>query len=68
MQVTYDLRVDEINQEFISSIKSLFLNKEIRITIEDVEREDEALSIAIKEGLKSKSISKKEFLEALSED
>ena len=67
MQVTYDLKVNEINKNFIDSIKTLFANREIRVTIEDVntEMEDKALAKAIKEGLKSESISKEEFLKAL---
>jgi len=68
MQVTYDLKVDEINLDFINSIKNLFVDKEIRITIEDVDKEDEALSMAIKDGLESETISKDEFLKALSAD
>ena len=68
MQVSYDLKVDEINLDFINSIKNLFVDKEIRITIEDVDKEDEALSMAIKDGLESETISKDEFLKALSAD
>ncbi len=67
MQVTYDLKVDEINQNFIDSIKALFANREIRVTIEDanIKMEDKALAEAIKEGLKSESISKDKFLKSL---
>ena len=53
MQVTYDLKINEINQNFL--IENM-----------NIKMEDKALAKAIKEGLKSESISKEEFLKALS--
>jgi len=43
MVVTYRLRADEISDKFIKSIQDNYSNKEIEITIQEVEDETEYL-------------------------
>lgn len=37
MYSTYRLKANEINQDFIDSIKKLFINKEVEIIIKDID-------------------------------
>ena len=43
MIATYRLRADEINDTFLKTIQSNYMNKEIEITIQEVEDETEYL-------------------------
>jgi len=43
MVATYRLRADEINDTFLKTIQSNYMNKEIEITIQEVEDETEYL-------------------------
>jgi len=43
MLATYRLRADEINDAFLKTIQSNYMNKEIEITIQEVEDETEYL-------------------------
>jgi len=43
MLATYRLRADEINDAFLKTIQSSYMNKEIEITIQEVEDETEYL-------------------------
>jgi len=43
MVATYRLRVDEINDTFLKNIQNNYMNKEIEITIQEVEDETEYL-------------------------
>jgi hypothetical protein len=43
MLATYRLRADEINDTFLKTIQSNYMNKEIEITIQEVEDETEYL-------------------------
>jgi len=36
MDVTYRLKPEELNDEFLKTIKQMFLGKEVAITVEDV--------------------------------
>jgi len=43
MLATYRLRADEINDTFLKTIQNSYMNKEIEITIQEVEDETEYL-------------------------
>ncbi len=44
MQTTYRLNVQDIDASFLDSIKTLFKNKEVNITIDDVELKDPVIN------------------------
>ena len=43
MDVTYRLKPEELNDDFIKAIKQMFLGKEVSITVEEVPDETEYL-------------------------
>jgi len=57
MQVNYKLNTDELDSHFLDSVKLMFKNKNISISI--IDDEDFALGRAMEEGLLSPSIIKK---------
>ncbi len=70
MQINYTLNTNELDSDFLESIKLLFKNKDITISIADVdnEKEDFAFAKAIEEGLSSQSVSIDELNQALYAD
>jgi hypothetical protein len=70
MQINYTLNTNELDIDFIESIKLLFKNKEITISIADAEdeKEDNAFGCAITEGLASQSVLRSELDRALYAD
>lgn len=69
MQVAYQLRSDELDINFLESVKALFNNKEIEIIIHDEEEEDKKLEKILNHTLQSShKVSEAALLEALSED
>ncbi len=61
MQVNYTLETSELDINFLNSLKEIFKNKYINITVTDEYEEDEKLASAIDEGLKSQSVSYDDF-------
>ena len=43
MDVTYRLKPDELNDDFLKILKQMFLGKEVAITVEEVQDETEYL-------------------------
>jgi len=68
MQATYRIQAEELDVEFLESIKKMFKKKSLEISIVDEDEEDFAFGRAIDEGLKSESVSKEEFFKALRAD
>lgn len=68
MQVNYKLNTDELDSHFLESIKLMFKNKNISISIIDDEDEDFALGKAMEEGLLSPSATREELNQALYAD
>ncbi|AFV96535.1 MULTISPECIES: hypothetical protein [unclassified Sulfuricurvum] len=65
MQATYHLNTDDLTIDFLESIKTLFKQKTVEISIIDEDEEDFAFAHAIEQGLKSENVSKEELLKAL---
>ena len=65
MQVNYKLNTDELDSHFLESIKLMFKNKNISISIIDEDDEDFALGKAMQEGLLSPSATREELNQAL---
>lgn len=65
MQATYRLQAEELNIDFLESIKKMFKQKTIEISAIDEEEEDLAFGKAIEEGLKSEGVSIDELHKAL---
>jgi len=65
MQATYHLQADELTIDFLESIKKMFKQKTVQISITDEEEEEMALGRAIDEGLRSESVSKEDLFKAL---
>ncbi|OHD81360.1 MAG: hypothetical protein A3D90_01865 [Sulfuricurvum sp. RIFCSPHIGHO2_02_FULL_43_9] len=65
MQATYHLNTDDLTIDFLESIKTLFKQKTVEISIIDEDEEDFTFAHAIEQGLKSENVSKEELLKAL---
>jgi len=62
MRINYKLNTNDLDANFLESVKIMFKNKDIIISIADIENdEDFALSKAIEEGLLSESASREEL-------
>lgn len=62
MRINYKLNTNDLDANFLESVKIMFKNKDIIISIADTENdEDFALSKAIEEGLLSESASREEL-------
>jgi len=69
MHVNYKLNTNDLDASFLESVKIMFKDKDIVISIADTENdEDFALSKAIEEGLLSKSASREELDKVLYAD
>ena len=68
MQVNYRVHTDDLDANFLESIKIMFKNKEIDIFIMDEDSEDHQLGQAIEEGLSSEVVSRKDLDKALYEN
>ena len=68
MQVNYRVHTNDLDANFLESIKIMFKNKEIDIFIMDDDSEDRLLGQAIEEGLSSESVSRDELDKALYEN
>ena len=68
MQATYRLQADELNIDFVESIKQMFKQKTVEISIIDEQEEDLAFGKAIDHGLHSENASKDELYKALRAD
>jgi len=68
MQASYQLQGDDLNMNFLDSIKNLFQNREIEIIIHDVEEDDKRFGEILDYTYSnSKVVSEDSFLKALSE-
>jgi hypothetical protein len=47
MQTTYKLKADELNNDFLNSIKVLFQGKDIKISVSDTEFQPEEQLLAL---------------------
>ncbi|WP_333875109.1 hypothetical protein [Methylobacter sp.] len=62
MRINYKLNTNDLDANFLESVKIMFKNKDIIISIADTENdEDFALGKAIEEGLLSESASREEL-------
>jgi hypothetical protein len=68
MIANYSLNTNELNIDFLNSIKDIFENKNIEITISDEDEENRKLGMAMEEALKSETISYDDFLKATNEN
>ena len=68
MQATYRLRSDELDAEFLESIKKTFRHKKLEIHIIDEDEEDVALGRAIEKGREDEEVSEAELFGALRAD
>ena len=69
MQASYQLQGDDLNMNFLDSIKNLFQNREIEIIIHDVEEDDKRFGKVLDYTYSnSKVVSEDSFLKALSEN
>jgi hypothetical protein len=68
MQASYQLQGNDLNMNFLDSIKNLFQNREIKIIIHDVEEDDKRFGEILDYTYSnSKVVSEDSFLKALSE-
>jgi hypothetical protein len=68
MQASYQLQGNDLNMNFLDSIKNLFQNREIEIIIHDVEEDDKRFGEILDYTYSnSKVVSEDSFLKALSE-
>ena len=66
MHINYKLNTNDLDADFLESVKIMFKDKDITISIADTESdEDFALGRAIEEGLLSESASREELDKAL---
>jgi hypothetical protein len=65
MQINCRVHTDDLDANFLESIKIMFKNKEIDIFIMDEDSEDRLLGQAIEEGLSSEVVSRDELDKAL---
>lgn len=69
MRINYKLNTSDLDADFLESVKIMFKDKDITISIADIENdEDFALGKAIETGLLSESVSKKELNKVLHAD
>lgn len=69
MQASYQLQGNDLNMNFLDSIKNLFQNREIEIIIHDLEEEDKKFGEILDYTYSnSKAVSEDSFLKALSEN
>ena len=69
MHIDYKLNTNDLDANFLESVKIMFKDKDIVISIADTENdEDFALGKAIEEGLLSESISREELDKVLYAD
>ncbi|MDO9169873.1 MAG: hypothetical protein Q7U18_12430 [Methylobacter sp.] len=69
MHINYKLNTNDLDTNFLESVKLMFKDKEINISIVDTENdEDFALGKAIEEGLLSESVSREELDKVLYAD
>ncbi|MDP1773364.1 MAG: hypothetical protein Q8L15_13895 [Methylobacter sp.] len=69
MHINYKLNTNDLDANFLESVKIMFKDKDIIISIADTEDdEDFALGKAVEEGLLSKSVSREELDKALYAD
>jgi len=62
MHINYKLNTNDLDANFLESVKIMFKNKDITISIADTENdEDFALGKAVEEGLLSESASREEL-------
>ncbi|MCI0501416.1 MAG: hypothetical protein L0Y61_06685 [Epsilonproteobacteria bacterium] len=69
MQASYQLQGNDLNMNFLDSIKNLFQNREIEIIIHDIEEDDKRFGEILDYTYSnSKAVSEDSFLRALSEN
>lgn len=69
MHINYKLNTNDLDANFLESVKIMFKDKDITISIADVENdEDFALGQAIETGLLTESVSRKELNKFLHAD
>jgi len=69
MHINYKLNANELDADFLESVKIMFKDKDITISIDDTESdEDFAFGLSIKEGLLSESVSREELDKVLYAD
>lgn len=69
MHINYKLNTNDLDANFLESVKIMFKDKDIIISIADVEDdEDFALGKAVEEGLLSESVSREELDKVLYAD
>jgi hypothetical protein len=69
MHINYQLNTNDLDADFLESVKIMFKDKDIIISIVDAENdEDFALGKAIEEGFLSESVSREELDKALYAD
>lgn len=68
MQAIYRVQADELDVDFLESIKKMFKHKTLEISIVDETQEDEALVRAIELGLETENVNKDELYKVLSAD
>jgi hypothetical protein len=69
MHINYKLNTNELDADFLESVKIMFKDKDIVISIADTETdEDFALGNTIEEGLLSESVSREELDKVLYAD
>ena len=62
MHINYKLNTNDLNADFLKSVKIMFKDKDITISIADTENDENfAFGKAIEEGLLSESVSRKEL-------
>lgn len=62
MHINYKLNANELDADFLESVKIMFKDKDITISIDDTESdEDFSFSQSIEEGLLSESVSREEL-------
>jgi len=69
MHINYKLNTNELDADFLESVKIMFKDKDITISIDDMENdEDFALAKSMEEGLLSESVSREELDKVLYAD
>ncbi len=69
MHINYKLNTNDLDADFLESVKIMFKDKDIIISIADAEdHEDFALGKAVEEGLLSESVSREDLDKVLYAD